>query len=81
MPTSKFTLATGYPPRSGDFLCLPFLDETRPCYPRALLPKPAPKIAAPRKKGASRVVFAGREEGKVSSRAGRTIKVFRLDAE
>jgi leucyl aminopeptidase len=77
MTVPKFSFASRYTVRDGDFVVLPYCSEKTACFPRALLPPPLAKAAGPpEKRGGKETVFCGSVNGKkVIARAAR------LDAE
>ncbi|MBN2670033.1 MAG: leucyl aminopeptidase [Deltaproteobacteria bacterium] len=57
MTTSTFIISQkAYTPKKNDFLVLPFIDATTPAFDWAMLPRGLTKIAAPKKRGAFRLV-------------------------
>ena len=54
MPTSRFTVSTKYTPRSGDYLCLPFLDAKTRAGELLKLPRWITELRPHKSKGGAR---------------------------
>jgi len=74
MPTSRLTLSARYKPRSGDYLCLPFLDARTRAGDKLALPRWITDLRPPKCKGGARTAFLG-QRGSLDL----CVRVVRLD--